>query len=487
MLRYPTKELCAALLAVFAVFTAAAGCATSIESIGGEGGEGGDESSSSGMGGGVASLCTTDCSMLAAPACFRGVCNETNAQCEIVPDDGAPCDDGMFCTVGEACSGGTCGGGSSNPCSEISSDGCSGAVCDEEQDKCVAQTLPDGTSCLIDDLCTVNAVCSNGICSGAQKDCFFAPTPDECFVSACNPATGKCEPTPGNDGAACTDVNDLCTVGKICSGGMCLGGAPKCSYLNAGCTNGVCDPATGTCSSQVVAPGDVCFEASDDCNTGICQANNTCMGSAANDGIACNDGNACTDTDVCSAGACAGTPSVNYEVYFSDTFASNAAGWTLGTEWQIGPAAASSGGFPYGNEDPGLDHTATADNGIAGVVLGGYAAEVIHSMYYIESPSFDGNGMDQVHLQYWRYLNSDYTPYMNNVVEVYNGAQWIQVWASDSNSIVDADWTFVTHILTPHKNANMKIRFGFNVGSSGVFTVSGWNIDDVVVANKVCP
>ncbi|HLM73208.1 MAG TPA: hypothetical protein VK459_10970, partial [Polyangiaceae bacterium] len=168
MLRYPTKELCAALLAVFAVFTAAAGCATSIESIGGEGGEGGDESSSSGMGGGVASLCTTDCSMLAAPACFRGVCNETNAQCEIVPDDGAPCDDGMFCTVGEACSGGTCGGGSSNPCSEISSGGCSGAVCDEEQDKCVAQTLPDGTSCLIDDLCTVNAVCSNGICSGAQ-------------------------------------------------------------------------------------------------------------------------------------------------------------------------------------------------------------------------------------------------------------------------------------------------------------------------------
>jgi hypothetical protein len=33
----------------------------------------------------------------------------------------------------------------------------------------------------------------------------------------------------------------------------------------------------------------------------------------------------------------------------------------------------------------------------------------------------------------------------------------------------------------------MKIRFGFDVGSSGVFTVSSWNVDDVVVANKVCP
>jgi len=487
MLRLPMKELCAALLAGV---TAAAGCATAVETVGGEGGEGGgDVASASGSGGGVMSLCTTDCSMLAAPPCFRGACNEATAKCEIVPDDGVPCDDGLFCTIGEACSAGVCEGGSANPCGEIPSDGCSGAVCDEDQDKCLAQTLPDGTECAVEDLCTVNATCKSGVCSGAPKDCFFAPAPSECFVSACNPATGKCEPTPGNDGAPCSDPKDLCMVSQFCAGGVCQGGAPKCSYLNAGCTNGVCDPATGICSTQAVAPGDVCFEATDACNTGICQNNNTCLGTSANDGGACNDGNACTDADVCSAGSCTGTPSVDYEVYFSDTFASNAAGWTLGNEWQIGSAVASTGGFQVGSEDPSLDHTATADNGIAGVVLGGYATTSIHPMYYLVSPTFDGSAMGEVHLQFWRYLNSDYTPYMNNVVEVSsdNGAQWTGVWASGATTISDLDWTFVTYPLTAFKSATMKIRFGFDIGSSGVYTVSGWNVDDVVVANKVCP
>ena len=40
-----------------------------------------------------------------------------------------------------------------------------------------------------------------------------------------------------------------------------------------------------------------------------------------------------------------------YVVYFSETFAGNAAGWTLGPEWQIGPAMASVG-LPTGNQDP---------------------------------------------------------------------------------------------------------------------------------------
>ena len=50
----------------------------------------------------------------------------------------------------------------------------------------------------------------------------------------------------------------------------------------------------------------------------------------------------------------------------------------------------------------------------------------------------------------------------------------------------DAVWTHVTHDLTAYKSANMQIRFGFDIDSSGVFTVSGWNIDDVVIANAIC-
>ena len=456
MLRFPLKEVSAALLAAF---TVAIGCATAVESVEGEGGEGGEGGSGPGTGGGPTSLCTTDCSAIAAPACYKGICNETTAKCEIVPDDGAPCDDGMFCSVGETCSGGVCGGGSSNPCSDIPSDGCSGAVCDEGQDKCLVQTLPDGTSCLVEDLCTVNATCKFGVCSGPKKDCSFAPPPDECHLMQCSPATGKCEPIPGNNGAACTSQSDLCTIKNVCSNGMCQGGQPKCTSFGDLCSAGVCDAATGDCSTEMI-PG--------------------------SDGAMCDDGNACTDADACAAGVCVGMPPANYEVYFSDTFSSNAAGWTLGTEWQIGPAMASFG-FPTGFEDPAMDHTASADNGIAGVVIGGYAAEVIHSMYYLESPTFNGAGAGSVHLQFWRHLNSDYTPYMNNVIEVYNGAKWIKIWESGANGIEDSQWMFITHDITAYKNASMKIRFGFDIGSAGVFTVSSWNIDDVVVASKACP
>lgn len=455
MLRCPMKELCAVVLAIL---TAAAGCATAIETVGGDGGEGGDDNSG-GSGGGAMSLCEADCSLIAAPACYKGACNEATKQCEIVPDDGSACDDGQFCTVGETCSAGTCSGGSANPCSEIPSDGCSGAVCNEDQDMCLAQTLPDGTSCLLEDLCTVNATCKAGICSGSPKDCFFAPPPDECHTMACSPASGNCEPVPGNNGAACTDPNDLCTINKTCSGGMCQGGQPKCAGFGDLCSTGVCDLATGTCSSEMI-PG--------------------------SDGLMCDDGNACTDSDVCSSGVCAGTPTADYIVYFDESFSSNAAGWTLGQEWEIGPAKASAG-FPTGFEDPALDHTASADNGIAGVVIGGYATEVVHPMYYLESPTFNADGANPVVLQFWRHLNSDYTPYMNNVVEVYNGVQWTTIWQSGNIGIEDSQWTFISHDITAYKSANMKIRFGFDIGSSGVFTVSSWNIDDVVVASKTCP
>lgn len=475
---------------VFAALAALSGlvmsCATSVESIGGEGGggEGGDDASST-VGSGP--ICAKDCSTLEAEPCFIGQCNAETHQCEIVPDNGALCDDGVYCTVGEVCKDGVCSGGSANPCDEVAGDGCSGAVCDEESKTCIVQSLPDGTPCFIDEPCIVNAACKAGACVGAPKDCFFAPVPDACHVSACSADTGMCEPIPGNDGSPCPNDGDLCKVDKVCQGGMCLGGVPKnCSAFTNGCNNGVCDPATGDCFGEPVPPGGMCLEATTSCSIGFCDMNGACVPTAANDGMACDDGNSCTINDVCAAAACAGMPDPGYVVYFSETFASNAAGWTIGTEWAIGSAVASNG-FPTGNEDPGQDHTASADNGIAGVVIGGYAQEVIHPMYYLESPTFNGDAAGALHLQYWRFLNSDYTPFMNNVVEVYDGSQWILLWESGPDQMVDFEWTFATHDITAYKTPSMKIRFGFDIGSGGVFTVSSWNLDDVVVASAPCP
>ena len=69
-------------------------------------------------------------------------------------------------------------------------------------------------------------------------------------------------------------------------------------------------------------------------------------------------------------------------VAFNEPFDNNGAGWTFVapvtpgggvSEWAIGPATAG-GGVSFGNPDPGIDASASAANGVAGVVIGGDAA-----------------------------------------------------------------------------------------------------------------
>jgi hypothetical protein len=204
--------------------------------------------------------------------------------------------------------------------------------------------------------------------------------------------------------------------------------------------------------------------------------------------VACDDGDACTTGETCQAGACKGGSIGGYVAYFEDSFADASKGWTLGAEWEIGPAMASNGCQVTGYDDPVVDHTATSDNGIAGVVIGGCANDSqLHPMRYLTSPSFDATeDPGSVILSYWRLLNTDYTPYMESVVEVYDGSVWIEIWSSGDEAVEDAAWTHVSHDVTAYKNAQMRVRFGFEVGDLGVFSVTGWNLDDVAVTNIIC-
>jgi hypothetical protein len=351
---------------------------------------------------------------------------------------------------------------------------------------------------------------------GKPKDCHFAPVPDDCHVAVCNPATGACEPVPGNDGKACAKGGDPCMTGKTCSQGVCGGGTPKeCTSATTGCSKGLCDAATGACVSQPVAVGAACSEAVDECNAGICDASGgckkvptpgaacasatngcnagscdaagKCVATAMNEGGSCDDGNACTVGERCSAGACTGGKAEGYESYLVETFADNARGWTLEGDWQIGPAKASKGVATYGYEDPAADRTATADNGVAGTAIGGYPKEYMHPPQYLVSPPVDTRGTGPLWLSFYRHLNSDYAPYMRSTVDVFDGAAWVNLWDSGgAPGVKDKAWTLVTKEITKHRNAQLRVRFGFEVGDDGSFVVSGWNVDDVVIANKVC-
>ena len=193
-----------------------------------------------------------------------------------------------------------------------------------------------------------------------------------------------------------------------------------------------------------------------------------------------------TPTSLCAGGSSSLSMTSNVSplvTVFTENFANNSQGWTLGTEWAIGSATASSG-QSYGNADPSVDATPTADNGVAGVVIGGNASTPIHAPYYITSPVINLSGLPNATLNFQRFLNSDYTPFMQNYIDVWNGSAWVNIWVSGpSPAVVDATWTPQTFNITPYMNANFQVRFGHDVGASGVFTVSSWNIDDVTITS----
>lgn len=246
-------------------------------------GAGGAHQGGDGGAGGVVGPCGQDCGAIATPQCYESVCNEGQhpgpvGQCVVVPVDGGTCDDGAFCTTNDTCSGGVCVGGPPNDCG-LRPGACDEVVCNESTDSCDLVAVANGAPCTSDDLCQVGTTCIGGACGGGTtKDCFFAPVPNECHVAVCNPTNGDCEPEPGNDGESCTDLSDLCTVGKTCASGSCTGGSPKdCSIMTQGCNVGICDTASGNCTPMPVG-----------------------------EGMACDDLNPCTTGEICTSGTCGG-------------------------------------------------------------------------------------------------------------------------------------------------------------------------------------
>jgi hypothetical protein len=166
-------------------------------------------------------------------------------------------------------------------------------------------------------------------------------------------------------------------------------------------------------------------------------------------------------------------------IYFWETFANNAQGWTLDPDWQIAPAVA-------GCSDPMFDTTPTLDNGIAGVIIGG-CGPVSSSWQYLTSPPFDTSSAPSVLLSFKRLLNGDYAPNMIHAIEVFDGAAWSLVWESGPPPMIhDLDWTSHVYDISAYKNAQMQVRFGA-VALPQAFPLSSWNLDDVYVADAPCP
>ena len=271
-------------------------------------------------------------------------------------DDGSSCDDALFCTVNDACTGGQCAG-TARECDDGVA--CNGAsTCDEALDACTAPVnqCPEGSicdvasnacattcvGCLVDGVCLAAGAERTGdpcfICDPVQsatgfsvavgKSCGAGPTPcslqDTCDAAgicqrndvpantACgSQTTGACDQPDACDGTGncltrtaqnetpCDD-GSFCTVGDECQGGQCV------PTGNRNCGTGLsCNEATDQCQCQGCVVGAQCFAAgtvngSNPCD--VCDPTQNTTAFSANTGADCGSGpTECSAQDTCNA------------------------------------------------------------------------------------------------------------------------------------------------------------------------------------------
>jgi hypothetical protein len=437
-----------------------------------------------------------------APSCSDGIHNgdETDVDCG---GSCEPCGPGADCSSPADCASGICLDGSCTAancrdgvqngsetdvdCGGPSCLGCPADGSCESGDDCATLACEEGVCVEIE--CTTNGHCTH-----------LAGT---CVVGQCNQATNTCQAVPAFQGAGCNDGN-ACTS-ATCNAGVCSGPQIDCSAYNGQCTSGACDPDIGcygapineaqacsdgnACTNATVCVSGECTGTPVDCShldfgceVGQCnQANGQCLVQLLPDGVACDDGFACSTNATCDAGVC--VPG-NLAPFWTEDFADNNAGWSLGTEWEIGPAVASS--CTNLGQDPATDHTQAGDDGLAGVVIGGCASQTVHDYYCLTSPTIDTTvAQGPLFLEFWRHLHSDWPNWMRNKIDVFDGEDWVNIWISTGmGAINDPDWLQISHELTSYKSSAFQVRFCFNVEAID-WQVASWSVDDVALLS--CP
>ena len=214
----------------------------------------------------AADVCVTTCSgcviggvcyapSTTNPANGCQVCDPSASTSAWSANTGAACDDGLFCTVGEACSAAAvCAGGTARSCDDGVS--CNGSEsCNESTDRCDAGTSTCGAGQVCDaaaDSCVLSCGGGTSLCGGSCVNTSYDPgncgscgnvCPDVansepvCVSGSCSAVCdsgfGDCDLDPTNgcqdlqsDNANCGACGNVCAGGETCMAGVCQAFTP---------------------------------------------------------------------------------------------------------------------------------------------------------------------------------------------------------------------------------------------------------------------
>ena len=165
-------------------------------------------------------------------------CDPARSTAAYSPHDGVPCDDGLFCTTGDACAAGSCVG-SARSCDDGVA--CNGAeTCDEGGARCAPGTSP----CPAGRVCDASTDACVLSCAGGTTPCGMA-----CVMTASDPANcGGCGivcPAAAHAAPAC--VTGSCRI-------VCDVGYADCTAA-AGCETNTLTDASSCGGCGIVCPG----------------------------------------------------------------------------------------------------------------------------------------------------------------------------------------------------------------------------------------
>ncbi len=200
---------------------------------------------------------------------------------------------------------------------------------------------------------------------------------------------------------------------------------------------------------------------------------------ATNNGTgACNGGN--TESNVVVASSAASGPD---DVFYTESFESVGSGWIIAGEFQIGVPRGKGGsaGGGTGPADPqgSIDgHNAIGlDFSGMGNYEGNYENNVGEPGSSGVSPVIDATGRTGVHLRFQRWLGVLAGDKAS--VDVYDGADWHEVWTNENATILDGAWVEHDVVLGDLLSGSNEARIRFGQQSDGSGVAGGWTIDKI--------